>query len=138
MTTQTGGSVTLSIEGNRLRLTDHTNGPGLLLVSDVPGSGVNVVSQLGLAGNWDASTIVTIPLHEAPLLPTTRLDGLFGGAGLDTSGNVLRELRIVTHSRFAFDLDLDGVDVIGGTIPEPTSIVSTSGMSCLLISRRLR
>jgi hypothetical protein len=132
----TGGNVTLSIEGNALRLTDNTGGSGLLRVFDNPGSGVNPIAQLGFAGIWDTSTILSVPLQEDPLLPTTRLDSLFGGVGLDISGNALKELVIFDRTGSAHTIDLDPSEFIGGTVPEPTSVVLCALLAPALLARR--
>jgi hypothetical protein len=135
---KTSGSLTLSIEGNALRLTDHTSGPYAFRIIDTPGSGVMPAAQLGFASTWDTSSILSVPLQEYPLLPTTRLDGLFGGTGLGTSHNPLLEITIFTRSGVGITFDLDRVDVIGGTIPEPTSVVSAGMMGLLVLTRRFR
>jgi hypothetical protein len=121
--TKTLGYVTLSIEGNALRLTDNTGGADPLRVFDLAGSGVTPIAQLGLVGEWNTSTILSVPLQQDPLLPSTRLDSLFGGAGLSTSGNALRELGIRDRTGVTHSIDLDLVETIGGVVPEPASIV---------------
>lgn len=119
----TGGEITLSIEGNAIRLTDNTSGSYPLRIRDTPGSGVTPMAQLGFVGSWETSSILSVPLQIAPLQATTRLDSLFDGVGLKTSGNILREITVFTHSGSAYAIDMDPAEVIGGTVPEPGTLL---------------
>lgn len=135
---RTNGALTLSIEDNALRLTDHTDGQELLRIYDIPGVSDTPATQLGIAGEWNTSNILTVPLASEHLLPSTRLDSLFDGRGLDTGGNILRELVIFDRSGRAYAFDLDEVETIGGNVPEP-AIAMMAGMGAFgLLIRRTR
>lgn len=136
--THTRGNITLSIEGNALCLTDHTGGTDQLRVWDNFGTGVTPMAQLGFVGNWDTSTILSVPLQDDPLLPTTRLDSLFGGVGLGISGNTLREVVVIDRYGFAYVIDIDSAETIGGTVPEPATIVLCCLMTPSLLICRFR
>ncbi len=132
----TGYTITVTIEGRSLRFTDNTNDHGNLRIYDNPGAGATAATQLGIVCNSKISSILSVPLSSDPLLPTTRLDSLFDGEGLDTSGNSLRELVIFNRNGAAFTLDLDQVETIGGTVPEPTSFALGLLMLPALLTRR--
>ncbi len=135
---ETGGGVTLSIEGNALRLTDNTGGIGALRVFSTPGSGATAADDLGLAGEWPTLTVVGLPLLEegGPLLPSTRLDSLLGGAGISSSGNSLKEITIIVGDGAGYLIDIDPAEVIGGPIPEPASIVLSAVLATVFMVRR--
>lgn len=134
--TYSGGSLTLSIEGNALRLTDNAGGELALRVLSTMASGSTTAEDLGLAGVWPALTVLGVPLQDDILLSTTRLDSLLGGAGISTSGNVLRDIDIRDSTGIAWSFDLDSVEVIGGPVPEPSTFILSFCCALSLLSRR--
>jgi hypothetical protein len=135
--TNSGGQLVLSIEGNALRLTDRAGGSGSLRVQSTPGSNATAADDLGFAGQWPALTVLGTPLQDNILLPTTRLDGLLDGTGISTSGNSLVEITVIDSSGFGHIFDIDLVEVIGGSVPEPSTIVFASSSGLFLLNRRI-
>ena len=136
--TNSGGQLTLSIEGNALRLTDNSGGSGVLRVFNAPGFGTTAADDLGFLGDWPAHTVLGAPLQDDVLLPSTRLDSLLGGNGISTSGNIFFEINITDSIGKIHSLDIDSVEVIGGPIPEPSTLLLAACGTFVLLRRRLQ
>ena len=134
--TCSSGQLTLSIEGNALRLTDISGGYGVLRVFNAPGFGNTAAADLGFLGDWPAHTVLGAPLQDDVLLPSTRLDSLLGGIGIRTTGNVFYEIIITDSSGNIHALDIDSVEVIGGPAPEPSTLLLTACGAFVLLRRK--
>ena len=101
--TGTGGDVTMSIEGNALKVVDNTVGAFNFRFNDLPGSGVTAVADLGLSHN---SPVAEVPGIDTNPLPTATTET---GAG---------QVSIQDRDGVTFTADLTGVvsvsDVITG------------------------